>query len=139
MEINYSGDLNNKHLNNELLHVHYSWDLKSKHLNSILSEPFKIGVYMTGFQMIFDIMATMCPDFKWLGFWISDSIWNLDHLQPNLFLIIRNPGYSGFQIPTAFRCQLFKWGLNTGPFSDQTTFSFQIHTRLVQCSDPHCN
>ena len=38
-----------------------------------------------GFRMAFDKMEPICPDFKWLGFQISDSIWNPDHLQPNLF------------------------------------------------------
>ena len=31
-------------------------------------------------------MAAICPDFKWLGFRISDSIQNPDHLQPSLRL-----------------------------------------------------
>ena len=40
-----------------------------------------------------------------LGFWISDLIQNLDHLQTNLFLTIQNSDKSGiqiveFQIPT---------------------------------------
>ena len=39
--------------------------------------------------MIFDKMAVICPDFKWLGFQISDPIWNPDHLQTNLFLTIQ--------------------------------------------------
>ena len=33
----------------------------------------------------------ICPDFKWLGFRISDTIKNPDHLQPDLFLPIQNP------------------------------------------------
>ena len=45
-------------------------------------------------------MVAICPNFKWLGFQISDPIQNLDHLQPNLFLTVRNPDLSGFQIPT---------------------------------------
>ena len=35
-------------------------------------------------------MVAICPDFKWLGFWISDPIHNLDTLQPNLFVTIQN-------------------------------------------------
>ena len=31
-------------------------------------------------KMIFDKMATICPDFKWLGFRILDPIRNPDHL-----------------------------------------------------------
>ena len=45
-------------------------------------------------------MVANCPDFKWLDFWISDSIHNPNHLQTNLFLTIQNPDQSGFQIPT---------------------------------------
>ena len=32
--------------------------------------------------MVFDKMATICPDFKWLGFRISDLIQNPNYLQP---------------------------------------------------------
>ena len=39
----------------------------------------------------FDKITAICPDFKWLGFQISDLIRNPDHLQPNLFLCIQNP------------------------------------------------
>ena len=60
--------------------------------------PFKILMLMSRFQMVFDKMAAICPNFKWLGLQISDPIWNLYHLQPNLFLIIQNPDLSGFQI-----------------------------------------
>ena len=61
--------------------------------------PFKIQMFLSGFQMYFDKIATICPDFKWFGFQISDPIWNLDHLQPNLYSTIRK---SGFQIPTVY-------------------------------------
>ena len=37
------------------------------------------------FKMILEKMVPICPDFKCLGLWILDPIWNLDHLQPNLF------------------------------------------------------
>ena len=40
--------------------------------------------------MVFDKMAAFFPDFKWLGFQISDPIKNPDHLQPNLFSTIQN-------------------------------------------------
>ena len=50
--------------------------------------------------MFFDKMVAICPDFKWLGFRISDLSPNPDHLQPNLFMTIQNPDLSGFQIPT---------------------------------------
>ena len=40
----------------------YSRDLKSSRILNF------------GFQMVFDKMAPICPDYKWLGFWISDPI-----------------------------------------------------------------
>ena len=49
--------------------------------------------------MVLDKMAAICLDFKKLCFRILDPIQNLDHLQPNLFLTIKNPDLSGFQIP----------------------------------------
>ena len=45
-------------------------------------------------------MAGICPDFKWLGFQISDPTQNLDHLQSNVFLTIWHPDEFRFQIPT---------------------------------------
>ena len=42
-------------------------------------------------------MASICPDFKWLGLQISDTIQNPDHLQPNLHLTNQNPDLFGFQ------------------------------------------
>ena len=35
--------------------------------------------------MVFDKMTAICPDYKGLGFQISDYIPNPDHLQSNLF------------------------------------------------------
>ena len=40
--------------------------------------PFKIRTFFSGFQMIFDKIASICPDFKWFGFWISEPIQNPD-------------------------------------------------------------
>ena len=37
------------------------------------------------FQFFFAEMAAVCPDFKWLGFWILDPIQNPGDLQPYLF------------------------------------------------------
>ena len=54
-------------------------------------------------------MVAICLDFKWLGFLISDPIWNPDHLQLNLFLTIQNPNQSGFQIPTVINSFLNGW------------------------------
>ena len=36
-------------------------------------------------------MVAICPNFKWLGFQISDPIQNMNHFQTNLFLTIWNP------------------------------------------------
>ena len=47
--------------------------------------PVKIEMFLSEFQMVFDKMAPICPDFKWLGIRISDPIRNPDYLQPNLF------------------------------------------------------
>ena len=49
--------------------------------------PFKIWTFLSGFQMFFDKMAAMCPDFKF--FRISEPIRNPDHFQPNLFWTIQ--------------------------------------------------
>ena len=59
--------------------------------NHLKTGPFKIQIFLSVFQMVFDKMATICPDLKWLGFQFSDPIPNPDHLQPNLFLPIQNP------------------------------------------------
>ena len=59
--------------------------------NHLKNGTFKIWTFLSGFQMVFGKMAAIYPDFKWLGFQISDPILNLDHLQTNLFLTIQNP------------------------------------------------
>ena len=59
--------------------------------NHLKTGPFQIRTFLSGFQMVFDLMAGICPDFNWLGFWISESIRNPDHLKPNLFMTIQNP------------------------------------------------
>ena len=41
-------------------------------------------------KMVFDKMAAICLDLKWMGFQISDPIQNPDHLPPNLFSTIQN-------------------------------------------------
>ena len=63
---------------------------------------FKIQTFLSGFQMAFDKMVAICPDFKWLGFWIPDPIWNPDYLQPRLV---------PFSDPTVctLKCQLSFW------------------------------
>ena len=69
------------------------YSLKSNHSNSRI-----IQNCLSNFKWF---LTKWCPNFKWLSFWISDSIPNLDHLQIDLFAIIGNPDMSRFQIPTA--------------------------------------
>ena len=45
---------------------------------------------LSGFQVVFDKMATIWLVFTRLGFRISYPIWDPDHLQPNLFLTSPN-------------------------------------------------
>ena len=53
--------------------------------------PFEIWTFLSGFLMVFDNTAVICPGFKWVGFQISDPIPNPDHLKVDLFLTITNP------------------------------------------------
>ena len=46
-------------------------------------KPFEIRKKISGFQMVFDKMAAICLDFKWLGIQISDPFQNPGHLKPN--------------------------------------------------------
>ena len=83
------------------------WGLKSDHLKSGLFEGWisngmvfkwsglsydhrysKSEHFSGDLKCFFNKMAPIRPDFKWLGFWISDPIQNPDNLSPNLFLII---------------------------------------------------
>ena len=50
-----------------------------------------VAIILTIWQPDHSKYGHFCLDFKWLGFWISDPIRNLDHLQPNLFTTIQNP------------------------------------------------
>ena len=56
-----------------------------------LMETTAIAIAPNHKKFVFVKMAVICPDFKWLGFQISDHILNLDHLQPNLYSTIQNP------------------------------------------------
>ena len=54
-------------------------------------DKWKVGLVegqLNHFILFFDKMAAIYPDFKWLGFKISDPIQNPDHWQANLFLTI---------------------------------------------------
>ena len=60
--------------------------------------------------MVIDKMAAIGLDFKWMGFRISDSTQNPDHLQLTLFLTIQNLDKSVFQIPTvSSNCLSQRW------------------------------
>ena len=61
-------------------------------------------MFLSGFQMVFDKLMAICPDFKQLGFLISDSNGNQDLLQPNLFSSILNPDQSGFPSTIVLFC-----------------------------------
>ena len=49
----------------------YGYKFSPNHSNT---GPFKIMTFLSRFQMVFDKMVAICPDFKWLGFQISDPI-----------------------------------------------------------------
>ena len=51
---------------------------------------FKIRTFLFWFQMFFDKMAAICPDFKWAGLPDFRSHQNPDHSQLNLFSAICN-------------------------------------------------
>ena len=76
-------------------HLNFKWsgynNGHSSSPNHLKTESYEIWMFLSRFQMVFDKMAAICPDFKWLCFRISDPIQNSDHLQPNLFWTIQNP------------------------------------------------
>ena len=53
--------------------------------------PSKIKAFQFRFQMVFDKMAAICPDFKWSGFQISDPLNNLAIQKP--FEIRKSPDF----------------------------------------------
>ena len=60
--------------------------------NHLKTRPFQIRTFLSKFQMFLtNKMETICLNFKWLGFQISDPFRNPDHLQPNLLSTIQNP------------------------------------------------
>ena len=88
-----------KHSKSGLLKIRFPmiWFLKGP---DYLKTTYLIG-FLIGFQMVFDKMAAFVwiPNGQASGFH-SDPIQNPDHLQTGLFLSIRNPNASKFQIPT---------------------------------------
>ena len=78
-ELAYRGDLKADHLKSRLFKVRFQmvWFSNCWALAMLYSQPFEIQTFFTRFQRV-----AICPDFKWLGFRISDS----DHLQPHLLL-----------------------------------------------------
>ena len=67
--------------------------------NHLKTGPFKIWIFQSGFQMIFD---------KWLGFRNSDPIQNPDHLQSNLFGPFKIQTRLDFRSPLYILIQLLK-------------------------------
>ena len=70
-------------------------------------------------------MAAICPDFKWLGFWISDPIRNPDHLQPKLFWPFKIQTRSNFRSPLYFEAKShwIQAGIEPGAFWSRVTCS----------------
>ena len=56
------------------LGFNYGYSYSTNHLKT---RTFEIWTFLSRFQMVLDKMTAICPDFKWLGFRISDHIWNL--------------------------------------------------------------
>ena len=48
--------------------------------NHLKTRAFQIGMFLSRYQMVFDNMVAICPDFKWSGFHILDPIGNPDYL-----------------------------------------------------------
>ena len=100
----YRGDLKSdqsksgKILNPDILKVRFQMVGLQLWLQ-LQSKPFKIRTFLPIFQMVFDKMAAICPDFRWSCFQIPDPIQNPGQLQPNLFLTIQNPDYQDFKSP----------------------------------------
>ena len=61
------------------------------------SQDFKYFLILNGRISDPHCITTQQPDFKWLGFRISDPFLNLDHLHTNLFLTIQNRASSDFK------------------------------------------
>ena len=59
--------------------------------NHLKTWPFKIWMFLSGFQMIFHKLVAICLDFKCLGFQISEPIRNPDHFELNNFSTEWNP------------------------------------------------
>ena len=53
--------------------------------NHLKIRPFKIGTFLSWFKKVFVKMVAICLDFKWLGFQISDPIWNPTICNPTSF------------------------------------------------------
>ena len=80
----YSGDVKSDHVKSRLFEGHISngWALAMAiAIVPTIQKPdhSKSGLFLFRFQMVFDKMAVICPDFKWVGFRISDLIQNQDH------------------------------------------------------------
>ena len=92
--------------------------------------------FLTRFQIVFDKIAAICPNFKKLGFRISDPILNTDHLQPqplffhlkSILVRISDPQCTIFVL-------FWQWYDGDGDAKIQTTFWLwrQVGSPALQC------
>ena len=119
----YSRDLKSDHLkfgniwNLDFLRLDFIW-LGFKYGCSYIpinlkTRPFQIWTFSSGFQMVFDKMAAIYQDFKFLGFGVSNPIQNPDHLQHNLYLTIQIQTSPDFRSPLYFTPLLRVWHVST--------------------------
>ena len=106
----------------------FGYGYSPNHLKTI---PFEIRTFLSRFQMVFDKMAPICLDFKWLGFRISDHIPNSDHLHATQPLfdhlksrIVRSPK----RLYVWIQCELKIWMLE-----------FESHSKLEPFNSPISN
>ena len=119
-------------------------------------QPFKIRTFLSGFQMIFDKMAAISPDFfKWLGFQISDPVPNPDYLMVGFQRVlfsngqalamaiaivptIQKPDHANFLSEYQMVGLLdFRTHSKSRPFAIQPLLDHSKY-RLVLISDCHC-
>ena len=92
--------------------------------------------FLSGFEMVYDKMAAICPNFKWLALWIPDPIQNPDHFQTNHYLTIWSPNLL-FQIHTALKklkiCCLGSFCFAKHTYSHFQPFCGLHNTTLLYC------
>ena len=81
-------------------------------------QPLEIRTFLSGFQIVFDKMAGICPDFKWLGFQISDP------------QVVINCRFSVAQMCTREDILAHYLGM---PSLDDVMSHSELTTQLIQC------